>query len=54
MPCIWWFVVPYELSRETKKCESFSDKKCEEGKPFKVAVIACVTKLFALLFQFFR
>lgn len=42
-----------EVIPRNKKLREFYDKKRDEGKPFKVAVIACVNKvlywIFALL-----
>lgn len=37
-----------EIIPRNKRKRVYYDKKREEGKPFKVAVIACVNKLFTL------
>ncbi len=59
MPCIWLFVVPFvivvkkttdEIIPRNKRMREFFDKKREEGKPFKVAVIACVNKFLHWIF----
>lgn len=43
-----------EIIPRNKKLREFYDKKREEGKPFKVAVIACVNKLLHWIFALLR
>lgn len=44
----------YEIIPRNKKLREFYDKKREEGKPFKVAVIACVNKLLHWIFALLK
>jgi len=43
-----------EIIPRNKKLREFYDKKREEGKPFKVAVIACVNKLLHWIFALLK
>jgi transposase len=43
-----------EVIPRNKKMREFYDKKREEGKPFKVAVIACVNKLLHWIFALLK
>ena len=43
-----------EIIPRNKKLRQFYDKKREEGKPFKVAVIACVNKLLHWIFALLK
>ncbi|AND40522.1 transposase [Cytobacillus oceanisediminis 2691] len=43
-----------EIIPRNKKLREFFDKKREEGKPFKVAVIACVNKLLPWIFALLK
>jgi transposase len=43
-----------EIIPRNKKLREFYDKKREEGKPFKVAIIACVNKLLHWIFALLR
>jgi transposase len=43
-----------ELIPRNKRLREFYDKKREEGKPFKVAVIACVNKLLHWIFALLK
>jgi len=44
----------HEIIPRNKKLREFYDKKREEGKPFKVAIIACVNKLLHWIFALLR
>lgn len=39
-----------EIIPRNKRLRAFYDKKREEGKPYKVAIIACVSKLLRWIF----
>ena len=43
-----------EIIPRNKKLREFYDKKREEGKPFKVAIIACVNKLLHWIFALLK
>lgn len=43
-----------EIILRNKKLREFYDKKREEGKPFKVAVIACVNKLLHWIYDLLK
>jgi transposase len=43
-----------EILARNKKLREFYDKKREEGKPFRVAVIACVNKLLHLIYALLK
>ncbi len=43
-----------EIIPRNKKLREFYDKKRDEGKPFKVAVIACVNKLLHWIFALLK
>lgn len=62
MPCIWRCAIRDCRKSKTdeiiiprnKKLREFYDKKRDEGKPFKVAVIACVNKLLHWIFALLK
>ncbi|MET3321035.1 UNVERIFIED_ORG: hypothetical protein ABIC97_004136 [Peribacillus simplex] len=63
MPYKWQFVVLFVIAGSlrqlkiiprNKKLRVFYDKKREEGKPYKVAVIACVNKLLHWIFALLK
>jgi transposase len=43
-----------QLLPRNKRLREFYDKKREEGKPFKVAVIACVNKLLHWIYALLK
>jgi transposase len=43
-----------DIIPRNKRLREFYDKKREEGKPFKVAVIACSTKLLHWIYTFLK
>ena len=43
-----------EVIPRNKKMRAFYDKKREEGKPYKVAVIACANKLLHWIYALLR
>lgn len=43
-----------EIIPRNKRLREFYDKKREEGKPFRVAVIACVNKLLHWIFALLK
>ncbi|MCM3406098.1 IS110 family transposase, partial [Cytobacillus oceanisediminis] len=43
-----------EIIARNKRLREFYDKKREEGKPFKVAVIACINKLLHWIFALLK
>jgi transposase len=43
-----------EIIARNKRLREFYDKKREEGKPFRVAVIACVNKLLHWIFALLK
>ena len=43
-----------EIIPRNKRLREFYDKKCEEGKHFKVAVIACANKLLHRIYALLK
>jgi hypothetical protein len=43
-----------ELIPRNKRLREFYDKKREEGKPFKVAIIACANKLLQWIYALLK
>ncbi|KAF0821599.1 Mobile element protein [Cytobacillus firmus] len=64
MPYTWQFKVvletlekrrrPIKSFHENKRLREFYDKKREEGKTFRVAVIACVNKLLHWIYALLK
>jgi transposase len=60
MPYIWLFDVPFVIVEKendiprNKWLREFYDKKREEGKPYKVAVIACANKLLQWIYALLK